>query len=122
MTLERKVSISASIRWRRLTCSAWVWSLEDFSISSSSARAFRLACITASDFRRRPSSSRRRVSIWSVKFPAATRSAIRIDAEIGLLMEYAKAIASSNPISAVPTAIPSMVVRAAATVASASVR
>ena len=78
--------------------------------------------MTASDFNRRPSSSRRRVSIWSVRFPAATRSAICIAAEIGLLKENEKASASSNPISAVPTAIPSMVVRAAATVASASVR
>ena len=36
-----------------------------------------------------------------MKLPAATRSAIRIAAKIGLLMECAKAIASVSPISAV---------------------
>ena len=78
--------------------------------------------MTASDFSSRPSSSRRRTVISSAKLPAATRSATCMAAEIGRLSDQAKASAIKRPTTAVPTASPIMVVREAATAASASVR
>jgi len=105
-----------------LTCSEVIWSLWT-SGRSSSARVFRFGlhhgqAISAADRVRRPGAPRS----GPVKIPAATAFGEVHAAKIGLLMEYAKASASTRPISAVPIVSVIMVLRASTTAASASVR
>jgi len=90
--------------------------------TSSSARVFRLAASRQAISAGRPSSSRRRTTIWSVKIPAATRSATCMAAGDRFAHEYAKAEREHQADQRRADLSVIMVLRASTTAASASVR